>query len=262
MSSLYFSVALKAIKAAEATILKFYHRSALKIKYKTDLSPATIADQEAEAQIRQVIQKYLPDHSVLGEEYGADQSKQSEFTWIIDPIDGTKNFIRKMPFFSTEIALMKNDKIILGISNAPLLKNLVSAEKNQGAFLNLKKSIHVSKIASLNQAFFNIGGLKYFKRKKYLSALLEMADTNQGFRGYGDCWSYHLLSEGKIDVLLEAGIKIWDIAAQSLIIEEAGGQVSDFYGQKINLKTNTLLATNKILHPSVLNILNKKSLND
>lgn len=250
----FLEVAIEGARKAEKIIKKYYSQD-VEAKLKTDLTFVTKADQEAEDIIKQIIKKYFPSHSILGEETGIE-NKKSEYIWIIDPLDGTKNFLRKIPFFGTQIALMKGDEIILGVSNAPIMKELIYAEKNKGAFLNREK-ISVSPIKSLNEAYMSYGSLNLFDKKSILEPLIKLDYNTRGHRGFGDCWSYHLLAQGKVDIMVEAETKIWDIAASSCIIEESGGKITDISGNKITLDTNSAIATNGFLHNEVLNYFNK-----
>jgi len=245
----FLSVAIDAANKAEKVIMKHY---AGEITYaaKSDMSPVTIADTEAEKVIIETIKDSFPDHSFLGEESG-DQESESEYQWIIDPIDGTKNYSRHIPLFATQIALLKNGEIILGVSNAPALKELIYAEKGKGAHFQ-EKNLIVSNIAELSDSYFCFGGLKYFNKHNHIDALLELVSKTLGHRGIGDFWCYHLLAQGKIDIMIEAETKIWDFAALKIIVEEAGGKVTDIHGNKITKDTTSIIATNRNLHDSVV----------
>jgi histidinol-phosphatase len=247
--SKYLEVALEAVKKTEKIIKKYYFEE-VKTEYKWNNSPVTIADKESEKIIVEEIKKAFPNHSFLGEEFG-DQNKGSEFTWIIDPIDGTKNYIRGIPLFATELALMKGDDIILGISNAPILNECLYAEKGKGAFLNGNKIV-VSKIESIKDVYMSYGGINYFEKKNILEPFLKLNRETHAHRAMGDCWSFHLLAQGKIDLMAEADVRIWDIAGLSCIVEEAGGKCTDIYGNKITKEVNTILASNGLVHEKAL----------
>ena len=248
------STALQAVKAAEKILGKYYQAD-LRTQLKSDKSPVTLADQEAEAAIKQTISSVFPSHSFLGEETSSSRvvqnSKEVEYLWIIDPIDCTKHYLRQIPLFATELALMKQGEIILGVSNAPQLNELVYAEKDSGAFLN-DQSLEVSKINKVEQAYLSYGGVGYFQNKNLLDNFLQLEKDTQGHRGIGDFWSYHLLAQGKLDIMIEAETKIWDIAAASIIVEEAGGKVTDLKGNSVNCQTNSIAATNGLLHQKVI----------
>lgn len=255
--SRFLKTALKAAKKAEAIILH-YHKNLPKTEVKPDKTPVTKADKEAEQVIRQIIAGEFPDHGFIGEEYGKEQSKSSDFTWIIDPIDGTKNFVRGLPLFGSEIGLMKNKQMILGVSNTPAMGEILFAEKGQGAFRNNNEPIQVSGVGKLEDAYLSFGGLEYFSRVNKTQELIKLIQSTQGHRGFGDAWSYHLLATGKIDIMMEASTKIWDIAALALIVEEAGGTVTNLQGKDYVADKTTILATNGKLHQSVLDMFNLK----
>lgn len=251
--SKFLSTAIQAAKNAEDIILKYYSNR-LTWDRKKDKSPVTIADTEAENIIIQTIREEFPDHSFFGEESG-DDNTISEYQWIIDPIDGTKNYTHKIPLFATQIALLKNDEIVLGVSNAPALKELVYAEKGAGAYFHKSKT-RVSDVNQLSEAYMCFGGIEYFRDTGKLDNLLELVDTTYGHRGIGDFWCYHLLAEGKIDIMIEARTKIWDIAAMKIIVEEAGGKITDICGKHVNKDTTSIIATNGKLHEAVVKFFN------
>lgn len=249
--SKYLKTGIRAVEEAEKVILKYFDTD-LNIETKKDGSPVTIADKQAEQVIREIISESFPDHGFVGEEFG-ETGGESEFSWIIDPIDGTKNFSHGIPFFSTEVALLKGNEIILGISNAPALKKFVFAEKNQGAYTKSGKKLNVSSVSNLKDAFISTGGLKHFEKMGKVKEFQEIGEKCLGMKGFGDSWSYHFVAEGKLDVVLEAKVRIWDIAAISIIVEEAGGKVTDLKGNSISLSSKSILASNKVLHQEILN---------
>jgi len=246
----FLKTALIAAKKAEEVIMKYYSGE-IRSELKGDETPVTAADREAEKVIAETIKSKFPKHSILGEESG--KSGSSEYTWIIDPIDGTKNYIRKIPMFATEIALMENNELILGVSNAPALCELLYAERGRGTYCNGKK-ISVSTMKKLKDSFMSFGGINYFEKINLLENLLKLSGMMQGRRGFGDFWGYHLLAQGKIEIMIEADIKIWDIAALAVIVKEAGGKVTDIRGKPVSMDTKTVLATNGFLHDEVLGV--------
>lgn len=250
MTSDFLTVAIDAAKNAEEIILSYYNENSITVELKPDETPVTRADTEAEKAIRETIKKSFPDHGFLGEEFGT-QEGTSPYTWIIDPIDATKNYIRKIPIFGTQIALMHDDELILGISNAPLLNELLSAEKGKGAFLN-GESIKVSKVSQLSEAMICHGGIKWFVEKEIFDGIYNLINDTARSRGFGDFYSYHLVASGRVDAVIEAAISIWDIAAITVIVREAGGMVTDVQGQAITKDTASLVATNGILHNTIL----------
>ena len=246
--SQFLKVALEAAQKAEEVILRYYSDS-INPELKADGTPVTIADTTAEKVIIETIQRRFPDHGFLGEESGTTHS-QSGYQWIIDPIDGTKNYIRNIPLFATQIALMKNDELILGISNSPVLKEVLYAERGEGAFLN-DQQIHVSSVSEISEAMVCHGGLRWFSEKGILSNLCDLIDHSYRSRGFGDFYMYHLLASGRADIVIESDIKIWDIAALTVILEEAGGRATDLQGKRVGKDTVSMVATNNVLHDSV-----------
>ena len=172
MPSQFLTVALEAAKNAEEIITAYYTGDAMKVEMKADETPVTLADRGAEKVIRETIKQAFPDHGFLGEEYGIEEG-DSPYVWIIDPIDATKNYIRKIPIFGTQIALMKGEELILGVSNAPLLNELLYAEIGQGAFLN-GEPITVSSVTRPEDAMICHGGLKWFVEKGTFSGIYNL----------------------------------------------------------------------------------------
>ena len=249
MQSEYISVALDAAKKAEDIILSYYNGE-INVELKDDETPVTYADREAEKVIRETIKHTFPDHGFLGEEYGIEKG-DSPYIWIIDPIDATKNYIRKIPIFGTQIALMKDQELIVGVSNAPLLNEVLYAEKGNGAFLN-DNPINVSTITETNEAMICHGGIKWFVERGTFSGIYDLINDTARSRGFGDFYMYHLVSSARAEAVIEAAISIWDIAAITVVVREAGGTVTDLQGNDITINTNSLLATNGILHNQIL----------
>ncbi len=256
MSSQFLKVALEAAKNAEEIITSYYTDGTLKVELKEDETPVTRADTEAERAIRETITQAFPDHGFLGEEYGT-QEGTSPYMWIIDPIDATKNYIRKIPIFGTQIALMKDEELILGVSNAPLLNELLYAEVGNGAFLN-GEPIKVSNVSQPADAMVCHGGLKWFVEKSTFPGIYNLINDAARTRGFGDFYMYHLVASGRVDAVIEAAISIWDIAAITVIVREAGGKVTDIHGQAITKDTASLVATNGILHNTILDYFNEE----
>jgi len=244
----FLCTALEAAKQAQKIIMDYY-TGEIKVDIKPDMTPVTLADSGAEKIIINTIKQKFPEHGFIGEETGT-QNKESEYQWIIDPIDGTKNYMRKIPLFATQIALMKNNEIILGVSNAPALNELIYTEKDKGAFMG-EKQLKVSSITSLSDAYLSFGSPKYFEKNGHTKALLSLANKVLSNRGIGDAWSYHLLAQGKIDIMVEASTNIWDIAAVKIIVEEAGGKVTTLTGGPVDKNTHSIIATNGKLHDLV-----------
>jgi len=247
MQSPYLAVALEAVKNAETVIMRYFN-SDLLIETKADNTPVTAADKEAEEIIKATIRKVFPDHTFFGEESEkVDLVNHKGCTWIIDPIDGTKSFIRGNPLFGTLLALMKDGELILGVSNAPAFHELAYACKGEGTFVNGKR-VHVSKVDTIANAYLSNGRLKYFENIGRIPQLLKISREAQWARGMGDFWLYHLVAQGKVDIMMEGQVKFWDIAAAKVIVEEAGGVFTQLDGKPITHKSTTALATNGAMH--------------
>ncbi len=249
-SSKFLNVALQAVKAAERVTLGYYHKK-LRVTLKANLTPVTVADYAAEKAIIKVIQKTFPEHSFIGEESGRSEGN-SDYLWVIDPIDGTKNFIAKIPLWGTLIALLHKGEVIVGVSHLPLLKEMLWAVRGKGAFLNGKK-VKVSQKSDLSQSMLSFGSLEAFRHRGWEKNILSLIYHTKRHRAFGDLWAYHLLAAGKLEVVIEASIKIMDVAPFDLIIREAGGLTSDIKGRKLHPEINTFVATNGKLHKEVLN---------
>lgn len=235
-----FLEAAQAAADAAEVVIRRYFLSELDITRKSDASPVTRADVESEQAIHAVLHERFPEHGFYGEETG-QFGDHAEFVWLVDPIDGTKSFVRKFPFFSTQIALMQNGKIVLGLSNAPMMGQRAWAVHGGGAFLNGNRVV-VADTRTLGQAHISAGNLKSLAASPVWPRLGSMIGMVDRFRGYGDFYHYHLLASGSLDLVLESDVNILDIAALSLIIQEAGGIFTDLSGRPVDLGTTSVLA--------------------
>lgn len=241
----YLRTALEAADTA-ADISQRYFAGNFSVTTKADLTPVTQADVECEQVIRQIILERFPSHGFYGEETGQTRD-DAEYLWLVDPIDGTKAFVRQYPFFSTQIALLHKGEIILGVSSGSMLGELAWAEKGKGAWLNGKR-LQVSDIADPESAAISTGNLRSLARGAGWPRLGELLGTADRTRGYGDFYHYHLLAAGKIEAVIESDVNILDIAALSIIVTEAGGVFTDLNGAAPNLATRSVLAANPQLH--------------
>ena len=210
----------------------------------------TQADVECEEAIRKIILDAFPGHGFFGEETGQTQAT-SEYLWLVDPIDGTKGFVRQYPFFSTQIALMHKGELILGVSSGSALGELAWAEKGTGAWLN-DETARVSDIDDPEQAAVSTGNLRSLALSDGWSALGDILARADRTRGYGDFYHYHLLAAGKIEAVIESDVNILDIAALAVIVTEAGGVFTDLNGRPPTLKTRSVLAATPALHAAYL----------
>lgn len=245
----YLSVALAAAAAA-AAISRSYYEGNFTVTTKADLTPVTQADVECEQAIRDLILGHFPGHGFYGEETGRSQ-QDAEYVWLVDPIDGTKAFVRQYPFFSTQIALLHAGEIILGVSSGTLFNELAWAEKGKGAWLN-GKQLAVSAIDDPARAAVSTGNLRSLAASAGWAQLGKALARADRTRGYGDFYHYHLLAAGKIEAVVESDVNILDIAALSIIVTEAGGVFTDLNGAAVGLETRSVLATNAALHAHYL----------
>jgi histidinol-phosphatase len=244
-SSEYLQTALLAARAA-AEISRRYYSGNFTVTTKDDLTPVTQADVECEQKIREIVLDRFPEHGFYGEETGRTQA-DAEYLWLVDPIDGTKGFVRQYPFFSTQIALMHRGQIVVGVSSGTMMQELSWAEKGRGAWLNGQR-LAVSEISDPDRAAVSTGNLKSLARSDGWDKLGGIVARADRIRGYGDFYHYHLLASGKIEAVIESDVNILDIAALSLIVVEAGGSFTDMNGNVIGLETRSVLATNTALH--------------
>jgi histidinol-phosphatase len=253
MASPQLQAALEAAHAADEIIQSLYRRN-LAVTIKADKSPVTEADVRAEATIRAILSARFPDYGFYGEESGR-HGMDAENIWLVDPLDGTKSFVRECPFFSTQIALMRSGHLVLGVSSAMVYGELAWAEQGGGAFLD-GKPIFVSAIDDLSAASLSTGNLKTLASNPARWARFgALAARVNRLRGYGDFVHYHLLARGALDAVIETDINILDIAALAVIVREAGGLVTDLAGAPVGLSSNSVLASNAALHASMLEAL-------
>ena len=234
-------VALRAAERA-AEISRAYYAGNFTVTTKEDLTPVTQADVECEHAIRETVLDAFPDDDFYGEETGKTQVG-ADYLWLVDPIDGTKGFVRQYPFFSTQIALMRQGEIVLGVSSGTMMNELAWAEKGAGAWLNGER-LQVSDISDPDRLAISTGNLKALAKSDGWSALGELVVRADRIRGYGDFYHYHLLAAGKLEAVIESDVNILDIAALSIIVREAGGVFTDLNGQPPSLDTRSLLAAN------------------
>lgn len=245
----YLEVALAAADAAD-DIAMDYFGARLEIETKADDSPVTRADREAERAIRAQLSAAFPQHAVYGEEYG--RTGAAGETWLIDPIDGTRSFIRGLPFWSVQIALMVNGDLVLGVSSAPAFGERAWALHGHGAFLASTSAgearLAVRPCVDLHSADISLGNVKTLAggdRWRRLAGVVEQAAR---VRGYGDYYPYHRLAAGQLDAVIESDVNILDIAALAVIVGEAGGVFTDLDGEPVNLDTTSVLAASPALH--------------
>ena len=260
----FLTTALAAARAADA-IVRAHYRKGFEVRIKADATPVTEVDEAAEAAVKAGLIAAFPDHGFYGEESGWDRgagregkhNAEAEYLWLVDPIDGTKAFVRGYPMFSTQIALMHRGELVLGVSSAPCFLGDGSggvgvgetyyAERGLGAFQLTAEgavSLQVSGVDSLAQATLSLGNLATLAQSPSWPRLGALNPKLHRIRGYADFLHYHLLASGRIDAVVETNINILDIAALVVIVREAGGQFTQLDGGAITLATTSVMASN------------------
>jgi len=250
----FLKSALSAANAAAEEILRYY-RGDFEIELKADQTPVTVADRRAEEIIRGILLTEFPDHGFFGEEGGKEQA-DAEYLWLVDPIDGTKSFIGGYGMFSTQIALMHRGRLVLGVSSAPAASEIAWAARGMGAVLD-GSPICVSGKTRLSEASVSTGNLQSMARSGRWAGLGKIFAQVNRTRGYGDYYHYHRLAAGQLDAVIESDVNILDIAALSVVVEEAGGIFTDLEGRAPGLQTTSVLAAVPGLHNQLLDILNE-----
>ncbi|MFH1479141.1 MAG: inositol monophosphatase family protein [Candidatus Omnitrophota bacterium] len=250
-------IAIRTAKKA-GEIHKKYFRKDIRVRRKTkSYDLVTIVDVESEKAIVSLIKKYFPDHNILAEE-NIYKKTSSEYTWVIDPLDGTNNFSHGLPIFCVSIALAKNNDVILGVVYDPIKDELFYAEKNKGAYLN-GIPIKVSSVDKLNRALL-VTGFYYDRGKEMIEALEAIKrffyQKIIGLRRFGAAaLDLCYVACGRVTGFWEFKLSPWDFAAGKLIVEEAGGKVTNKYGKKLELKNSFIVASNSRIHRKMLKII-------
>lgn len=252
MTERALEVAVEAARAAGAIALGYF-QSGVEVMMKPDDTPVTRADREAEQAIVEILGRAFPDHGFLGEEFGARGERDTR--WIVDPIDGTRNFVRGIPIWATLIALEERGEITMGVVHNPVTGELYTARRGGGAFLN-GAPIRVSSVDDLGASFLIHASLSLLREGGYWDGFVRLVDATGRQRGFGDYLGYTLLAEGKAEIYAEADLKPWDLAPCKLLVEEAGGRFTDFDGRP-TIYTGTALASNGRVHDAALALLKR-----
>lgn len=240
-------------------VLKYYFNRKIKVNYKGKIDPVTIADRLTQKTILKIIKKNFPDHTAYGEE-DREHLVCKDYCWIIDPLDGTVNFIHKVPVFSVSIALSYKGKIISGVVYAPLLNEMFVAEKGHGAWLNGER-IKVSKVKDLVHSLV-VTGFPYYihsKSKHVIRNFSRVLMKVQGLRRLGSAAiDLAYVACGRYDAFWEEGLHPWDVAAGSLLVDESGGAVTDFRNKGDYIWGKSILASNRNIHKKMLGLISNK----
>jgi histidinol-phosphatase len=244
--------ALELADLADSLSLPRFRSADLIVETKPDMTPVSEVDRTVEQALRDKIARDRPDDGMVGEEFGAEGSEAAR--WIIDPIDGTKNYVRGIPIWGTLIALERDGEVTAGVISAPAMsRRRWWAARGEGAFAD-DHPIRVSEVSQLDDAQLLFGGLKAWKRTGFLDRLVDLTLRCWRGRGFGDFWMHMLVAEGAADVAAEPEVSLWDLAAVELIVEEAGGRFTDLSG-RATPSGGSALSTNGHLHDEVLAIL-------
>jgi histidinol-phosphatase len=246
-------LALALADRADAITMAGFRSPDLRVETKPDLTPVSEADRAAEKVLRAAIAEARPNDAVVGEEFGGDASAGDARRWILDPIDGTKSYVRGIPIWATLIALSVGGTLTVGVASAPALGRRWWAVGGNGAFAD-GAPIRVSAVDRLEAAMVCLGGLKQWEEAGRLGGMLAMTRRAARTRGYGDFWMHVLVAEGSVDVAAETSVDLWDLAAPSLIVEEAGGRFTDLSGRP-GPEGGSALSTNGLLHEDALRVL-------
>ena len=247
-------VALELAQRADAITLDRFGALDLRIDTKPDLTPVTDADEAVETDLRAVLARERPDDQVLGEEYGGAAAFSGR-QWVIDPIDGTKNFVRGVPVWASLIALLEDGVPVVGVVSAPALHRRWWAAAGLGAFAAVggaaPRRLSVSAVAELSSASLSFSSLSGWADLGRRDAFIGLTDAVWRVRGYGDFFSYCLVAEGAVDIAAEPEVKLWDLAPLDILIREAGGAFTGLDGSP-GPHGGTAVATNGLLHDEVL----------
>ena len=250
------ALALEMADAADALTLDRFGALDLRVDTKPDLTPVTDADESAEELLRATLTAHRPDDSVFGEELGGTPAFTGR-QWVLDPIDGTKNFVRGVPVWCTLIALLVDGTPVVGVVSAPALGRRWWAGAGEGAFTSFgdaKRRISVSGVDDLASASLSFSDLTGWGDRR--SRFLDLTDEVWRVRAYGDFWSHCLVAEGAVDIAIEPDLKPWDLGPLDLLVREAGGTFTNFHGES-GPHGVSAVSTNGRLHDAVLARLNE-----
>jgi histidinol-phosphatase len=249
----WLSLALELCNEADRLALRWYRREIPTVR-KPDRTFVTEADQTIERLIRERISNLYPEHGFVGEEYG-DQEGLAGVRWYIDPIDGTHNFIRGVPLFGTLLAVEVDDEIQVGVISAPAMGERWYAARGLGAFHidrdGNRRRIRTSEVAAVEDAQLIFSSRRENLRSGVMPGFDALIDACWRERGFGDFWGYALVAEGAAEAMIEAGMHAWDVAAPLVVIEEAGGRVTDATGAR-DVWAPTFVGSNGLLHQEIL----------
>jgi histidinol-phosphatase len=249
-------LALELAEVADAITLERFNAVDLVVETKPDLTPVTEADRAVERALRERLSAVRPGDSVVGEEFGASTATSRQRRWIIDPIDGTKSYVRGIPIWATLLALQEGSEIVLGVVSAPALRRRWWASRGAGAFADDGRQLRVSAVSELGDAQLLWSGIEDWDAIGRTDAVLALARGCWRSRGVGDFWQYMLVAEGAAELALDPVVSVWDLAAPLVIVEEAGGRFSDLAGVR-TADGGDAIASNGLLHDRALAVVGR-----
>jgi histidinol-phosphatase len=263
-------LALALADVADEITLGRFRADDLVVETKPDLTPVSEADRAVERALRERLSEVHPGDAIVGEEYGAaegtaagadgdgaDGGGAGRRRWILDPIDGTKSYVRGVPVWATLLALEDDGELVLGVVSAPALGRRWWAVRGAGAWVRdlspEPRRLRVSGVRALQDAQLCLGGLDGWREAGKLDALLALSERCWRTRGYGDFWQYMLLAEGAVEIALDPEVSLWDLAAPLVVVLEAGGRFTDMAGA-VTADGGSGVATNGLLHDAVIGL--------
>lgn len=246
-----YRLAVDAARQA-GDLAKRVYDGGFEVEIKADTSPVTVADKNAEALIRDLVRRHFPGDGFLGEESG-DEPGSTGYRWVVDPVDGTKSFVRKVPLWGTLVGLEHRGELVAGVAYAPCLGDMWHALRGHGAYRNDGR-IAVSDVGRMADAHMCYSSVSWFRSAGLERNFLDLADAVSRSRGFGDFYGFCLVAQGSFDFMIDTGVHAWDIAAVIPIVEEAGGRMTDWDGGR-GLDRPDTLASNGRLHADVLGFL-------
>ncbi|MGO1949512.1 MAG: histidinol-phosphatase [Mycobacteriaceae bacterium] len=254
------TLALNLANAADDITMDRFEAGDLKVESKPDLSPVSDADTATENRLRELLGIHRPDDAVLGEEFGGatgDEAKVGR-QWVIDPIDGTKNFVRGVPVWGTLISLVIDGRPVVGVVSAPALARRWWAAEGMGAWRTFgaheARQMHVSRVSEVADCSISLSSFGGWKVVGRSEQLLDLTESAWRLRGFGDFWSYCMVAEGTVDVAAEPEVNLWDLAALDVLVREAGGSFTDLDGEP-GPHNGSAVASNGLLQDAVLEAL-------
>ncbi len=228
-----------------------YFQAGVATEFKTDNTPVTLADRQAEQKLRELIARYWPDHGIIGEEFG-HQVGSCELTWILDPIDGTKSFVRGVPLYANLLALTDGKTSLVGVVHLPALGETVYAARGEGCYWNGRRAC-VSTVSDLKDAALLTSDFDSFAPHGKGEAWQRLVDATYIQRTWGDAYGYALVATGRAEIMVDPAVEVWDCAPLQVIMEEAGGTFTDWQGTP-TIHAREAIATNGALFDAVMRL--------